>query len=138
MSKQKKEHLGIYGVIVNDNNEMLLIKKSRGPYKGRLDLPGGRAEFQETLEETLKREVLEETGLHVISCTQLETIIKIVEDEDAFIRHTAILYAAKVEGDIKTDSDGRDSDGAVWVLCSNLHDYTLSDIAVSASVKYIT
>ena len=34
------DYLGIYGVCLNEN-KVLCIKKARGPYKNRFDLPGG-------------------------------------------------------------------------------------------------
>lgn len=52
-------HVGVYGICIK-NNAVLLIKKSRGPYKGMYDLPGGRMESGETIEEGLKREFMEE------------------------------------------------------------------------------
>ena len=57
-------HLGVYGVIINDN-KVLLIKKSRGAYTGQYDLPGGSIEHGEKPSETLKREIMEETGMVV-------------------------------------------------------------------------
>ncbi len=48
---QFKTHIGIYAIITT-NNQILLIHKSRGPYAGLLDLPGGRPEFSENFEET--------------------------------------------------------------------------------------
>ncbi len=46
------------GVVVNDNSKYLLIKRF-----GIWDLPKGKIEFCETLEEAAIREVCEETGL---------------------------------------------------------------------------
>ena len=59
-----KTHFGIYGIL-KQNGKILLIKKVRGPYKGLYDLPGGSPETGETKEETLKRELMEETSLKV-------------------------------------------------------------------------
>jgi 8-oxo-dGTP pyrophosphatase MutT (NUDIX family) len=42
-------HVGVYGIYIK-NNAVLMIKKSRGPYKGMYDLPGGRMEQGETME----------------------------------------------------------------------------------------
>ena len=62
----KSRHLGVYGVIINEDR-ILLVKKSRGAYTGKLDLPGGSFEHGETPIETLKREISEETGSNVIN-----------------------------------------------------------------------
>jgi 8-oxo-dGTP diphosphatase len=44
---------------------ILLIKRDTVPFKGYWALPGGRAEQGETVEQTIIREVKEETGLDV-------------------------------------------------------------------------
>lgn len=53
-------------VIENDAGEVLLLKRSR-PYHGQTvlswDVPGGRIDPGETLEEALRRELKEETTL---------------------------------------------------------------------------
>ena len=56
-----RNHFGVYGVCLQDG-KLLCIEKTRGPYPHRFDLPGGSQEIGEGLTETLKREVLEETG----------------------------------------------------------------------------
>ena len=59
-----KNHFGVYGVCY-ENGKLLCIEKTRGPYQHRFDLPGGSQEAGEGLTETLKREVLEETAIHL-------------------------------------------------------------------------
>lgn len=50
---EKYTHLGVYGILTMENR-ILLIKKSRGPHKGKWDLPGGTIEFGEEPYEALK------------------------------------------------------------------------------------
>ena len=52
-------------IITNEQGEMLVVRRKKEPAKGTLDLPGGFADVQETVEEGVCREVKEETGLHV-------------------------------------------------------------------------
>jgi 8-oxo-dGTP diphosphatase len=52
-------------IITQNQNEILLIKRSTPPFVGYWALPGGRAEPNENVEQTVTREVKEETGLDV-------------------------------------------------------------------------
>ena len=53
--------------IIEFSPEMvLLIKRRTVPFKGYWALPGGRAETGEKVEQTIVREVKEETGLDVV------------------------------------------------------------------------
>lgn len=49
--------------IRDKEGHLLVVRRRCEPAKGTLDLPGGFAELDETLEEALQREVKEETGL---------------------------------------------------------------------------
>ena len=51
--------------IVNDRNEMLVVRRAKEPAKGTLDLPGGFVDMGETVEQGMCREIKEETGLDV-------------------------------------------------------------------------
>ncbi|HYG59490.1 MAG TPA: NUDIX domain-containing protein, partial [Symbiobacteriaceae bacterium] len=60
----QERRVGAYGICVSDG-KILVIRKAKGPYKGTFDLPGGGIEFGESPAETVVREVMEETSLHV-------------------------------------------------------------------------
>ena len=54
------------GAVVQDAaGRLLLIRRGHDPHAGLWSLPGGRVEEGETLEQAVRREVREETGLLV-------------------------------------------------------------------------
>ncbi|MGW6195368.1 NUDIX domain-containing protein [Kribbella sp. NPDC055110] len=64
MAPAPQHHFGVYARI-RDAHRILLVHKTRGPYTGLLDLPGGSPEPGESWPETLQRELQEELGLHL-------------------------------------------------------------------------
>lgn len=120
-----RSHKGVYG-IVRKNNQILLIRKARGPYTGLYDLPGGSPEAGETPEQTVAREIKEETNCDLISCTnQREKTIFFSQftkesGEAGCMQHTGILFDVEVLGEPTTQGDGLDSNGAVWVDINTL------------------
>lgn len=54
-------------VIIEKNEEILFTVRNREPQKGKLDLPGGFVDPDETAEETCKREIKEELNLDIPS-----------------------------------------------------------------------
>ena len=54
-----------FGLVVNDNNEILLIQRGYGSRKGKWSLPGGNRDPGESLRQTAVRETREETGIRM-------------------------------------------------------------------------
>ena len=60
----KRPILGV-GAIILKRDRVLLVERAKSPLKGYWSLPGGVLETGEQLQEGIRREVLEETGLVV-------------------------------------------------------------------------
>lgn len=58
--------LGVAGIVVNDKGEWLVVKKRYGGLHGRWSFPAGFVNKDETVDEAVRREVKEETG---VDCT---------------------------------------------------------------------
>lgn len=128
-------YVGAYGVIVNDG-KVVLIKKARGGYKGKLDLPGGGIEHTEHPNEALVREIMEEAGVNVKEYSLLDIASanikwKMKEDLWEDLHHIGILYSVLIEnGELKKEADGLDSDGANWYSISDLSKKELSPFTI--------
>lgn len=57
----------VAGLILNENDELLFTRRALNPYFGKLDLPGGFVDPNESVENALIRELKEELGLEVIA-----------------------------------------------------------------------
>lgn len=115
-----RSHKGVYGII-RRNNQILVIRKARGPYTGLYDLPGGSPEPGETEEQTVAREIKEETNCDLISYqnkrekTIFFSQFTKASGEVGCMQHTGVLFDVDVAGEPTTKGDGLDSDGAIWI-----------------------
>ncbi len=57
--------------IFNTKGELLVCKRAKEPARGTLDLPGGFVDYEETAEEAMRRELLEETGAQALTVEYL-------------------------------------------------------------------
>lgn len=131
-------HLGIYGLIIKDD-KILLINKVSGPYDGKLDLPGGSLEFGERPVDTLKREILEETGLEILNyelfdvdsvCNEWEYKDKKIKGHHVGVFYIINNYKNEIKKNIQIDDVNDDSLGAEFYKINDLTKDRLSKIAI--------
>lgn len=91
---------GVGAVIVRGGGEVLLIRRGQEPLKGEWSLPGGAVELGETLEEAVRREVLEETGLVVEPVGIVQAFDRIARDAEGRVRYHYVLvdFLCRVTG----------------------------------------
>lgn len=118
---EKHLHLGIYGVI-EQNDRILVIRKSRGPYIGLFDLPGGRPSHGEPLLEALTREIKEETGIEAVSYSFYDNFSFLVPYQDSEgnqkeLYHIALTYRVDTMNVTRFNPSiiEEDANGSLWI-----------------------
>lgn len=136
ITTNNKFHLGVYGVIIK-NSYILLVKKSRGPYTGKLDLPGGKPEHGESPEQVLAREVAEESGVIVHQVQLLNNYSTLAEHRidrttHEVIHHFGMIYKILSFDDksLIKEMNSHDSLGAQWYQITQLKEDQLSPFAL--------
>jgi 8-oxo-dGTP diphosphatase len=101
----------------DEDLKVLLIRRGLEPFQGKWALPGGFVRVEESLEEAVRRELQEETGIAQLFLEQLYTFGAV--DRDPRERVVTVAYYALVKLSdhcIKAATDARD---AAWFAVSD-------------------
>jgi ADP-ribose pyrophosphatase YjhB (NUDIX family) len=117
--------VGVGAVIVRDGRA-LVVRRGHEPRKGEWSLPGGAVELGEPLEDAVRREMKEETGLDVEVGAILEVFDRIHRDADGRIRYHFVIvdYACtSSEGDAVA---GSDAEAVAWITEDEIDGYGIN------------
>ena len=140
---ETKKHFGVYGVCY-ENGKLLCIEKTRGPYQHRFDLPGGSQELGEGLTETLKREVLEETGYTLRRYLNPRIYDVLVQEggKDFAVHHIMAFYDVVLDFERSKKSlpqevlDGsNDSANAIWLPLEQMTQENASPLVLKVKAE---
>lgn len=115
------------GALIIERDRILLVRRGREPLKGYWSLPGGAVETGERLEDALRREVREETGLNVVPTEIAVVFERIIPDETGRAEYHYLLvdFFCDVQGGNLEAGD--DSEIARWVDCNALNELRLTE-----------
>ena len=129
-----RPYVGVGAVIV-DGGKVLIVKRKYDPLAGQWSLPGGGVELGETLEDSIVREMREETGLEIEVGPVIEVFDRITRDDDGEVRYHFVLVdylCWPVGGDLHASSDVAD---ARFVDPSELPHYNLTKKAIEVIAR---
>ena len=115
----------------NRELKLLLIKRSQFPYKGAWALPGGFLRPGETIEETAKRELLEETGVENPFLHLAGVYSEAGRDPRGWIISNSFISLINAENySLRADTDAWD---AAWFCVKLQSDNSSSDDSTSTT-----
>ena len=106
-----RPYVGVGAVIVQDG-QVLIVKRKYDPLAGQWSLPGGGVELGETLEDSIVREMLEETGLRIEVGPVIEVFDRITRDDKGNVQYHFVLVdylCWPVGGELQAGSDVADA-----------------------------
>jgi 8-oxo-dGTP diphosphatase len=120
--------VGVGGVVIH-RDRVLLVRRGREPMKGEWSIPGGALELGETLQDAVRRELREETGLDVEPTRILLVLDRILKYGRRVKYHYVIVdFACRLKGGRLTPAS--DVLDARWVPRKELPCYHLTDKAL--------
>ena len=123
--------LGV-GALIFDGDSILLVERAGEPLKGYWSLPGGLVETGELIEDALRREIREETGLEVEPVFRFDIFERIMRDDQGRPEYHYVLvdYVCKVTGGALRPAD--DVSRVEWVPQVKLRDYKITPGTIEA------
>lgn len=116
-------------VIINEQGQLLVCRRSKEPSKGTLDLCGGFCDCYETSEEGVIREVKEESGLDVVSTEYMFSIPNTYVYSDFTVHTIDNFFKCKVNSIHKAQA-ADDAEELMWLSPQDIYpeDFGLNSI----------
>ena len=124
--------------IVNDRHELLVVRRAKEPAKGTLDLPGGFCDMGETVEEGMRREIKEETGLEVTDIRYLFSSPNVYMYSGMGVHTLDMDFLVPVHGPLPAVKADDDAAEARWIPVSEVNpaDFGLTSIR-NAVIRFL-
>ena len=117
------------GVIIRQDDRIVLIRRDKEPARGLWTFPGGAIELGESLHDAARREALEETGLEIAIEDVAIVIDHVVRDAGGQVRYHYVIvdyFARPVGGSLKP---GTDVSQARWFALADLEGVQMTEKA---------
>lgn len=125
--RYRKEHIvtSVVAVIIDEQERVLLTRRSIPPFKGMWVMPGGKIDLGEPIAAALRREVDEEVGLEIEVGSLIDVFEHVTPGEENC--HYIILFyrCRPVHYDLSHNPD--EVSEAIWVARGDLAQYDMPE-----------
>lgn len=114
------------GAVIICNGRILLEKRKGEPGRGKWSIPGGLVELGESAEQTVIREVKEETYLKIEKPELIDVVNNVTLDKNGRIKYHFVIidYFVRLKGGTVKAAD--DAAELKWVPFEKVEDYNLT------------
>lgn len=115
--------------IVKQDNKTLLVRRANGrdTILGKYELPGGKVAYGEQPEDSLRRYLHDDTGLH-IDTAQLFDAVTYIDRDDRDIQYAVIVYTVAAANVHRGVQLSQNYDRYEWKNQSNIQQEALTDL----------
>jgi len=123
-----KQRLSVRAII-NQDGKVLLLQRANGrpTILGQYELPGGKLAYGEQPEDTLRRYLHDDAGLHIKS-SQLFDAVTYIDHDDRGIQYAVVVYLVTLASDNRPIKLSGNYSKYIWQSMSNLQQNKLTDL----------
>ena len=99
------------GAAILRDGRLLLVKRRRAPEAGCWNLPGGKVDFGERVEDAIRREIAEEVGVQIHLLRPLAVVEMIGLDDQHWVSPT---WLARIETGEPRNLEPEKAEAIVW------------------------
>ncbi|KAA0545370.1 NUDIX hydrolase [Bacillus sp. BGMRC 2118] len=111
--------LAVAGLVINSKGEWLVVKKKYGGLKGKWSIPAGFVNADETIDEAVRREVKEETGIDGVVKGIIGIRSGVIKDK---ISDNMVIFTLKPVGNTSITVQEMELEEAIFVNPEELKD----------------
>lgn len=122
-----KQRMAVRAIIRSEDG-VLLARRATGreTILGKYELPGGKIAYGEQPEDTLRRYLHDDFGLH-IQAAQLFDAVTYIDHDDRAIQYGVLVYMVSLVGGQGVTLSGN-YDTSRWIMMSELHQEEMTDL----------
>ena len=123
--------------ILKAPSSLLVVRRAKEPAKGTLDLPGGFVDMGETVEEGMRREIKEETGLDVEHIEYLFSSPNVYMYSGMGVHTLDMDFLVHVPSNVEVHA-ADDADECLWIPLNEINpdDFGLTSIR-NAVIRFL-